>query len=161
MGSMKWKNPLERETEELTQYTILLRDSKSLTPRIYHYVGDIFRHLYGERAGWAHSLLFAAELPAYRKLLPPEMQKEMNDYRELEKQERQEKKLTKSQTGTSAKINKGKKNNATKDKIRGSKLKIEKGTTKAAKPGRKTGVKVSATTNVKEGPTKQSTKRKG
>merc|ERR1712146_437740 len=102
----KYKNPIEDISH---QNAIALRESKSLTPRIYHYLGDIFRHMYGERAGWAHSLLFAAELPAYRKLLPSEMQKEMNDYRELEKQERIEKKLAKAQTTAPSKNHKNKK----------------------------------------------------
>jgi len=31
-----------------------LREAKSLTPRIYDRVGDLFRARYGEYAGWAH-----------------------------------------------------------------------------------------------------------
>ncbi len=36
--------------------------AKSITPRIYRRVGALFRDKYGDRAGWAHSLLFAREI---------------------------------------------------------------------------------------------------
>lgn len=39
---------------------------RSLTPTIYTRVGDLFRERFGDRAGWAHSLLFAAELPGFK-----------------------------------------------------------------------------------------------
>lgn len=39
---------------------------RSLTPTVYARVGDLFRDRFGQRAGWAHSLLFAAELPAFK-----------------------------------------------------------------------------------------------
>ena len=41
----------------------------SLTPKVYLRVGELFRGRYGAHAGWAHSLLFAAELPAFRPAL--------------------------------------------------------------------------------------------
>jgi hypothetical protein len=44
---------------------------RSLTTKVYQRVGDIFRDRFGAYAGWAHSLLFAAELPMFSKLLPP------------------------------------------------------------------------------------------
>jgi len=47
-----------------------LRGSKSLTRRVYESVGDRFRHRFGAAAGWAHSWLFAAELPQFRDRLP-------------------------------------------------------------------------------------------
>lgn len=43
---------------------------RSLTPKVYDRVGELFRLKYGSYAGWAHSLLFAAELPMFSKLLP-------------------------------------------------------------------------------------------
>lgn len=40
---------------------------RSLTERVYWQIGDFFRTRFGEYAGWAHNVLFAAELPAFRK----------------------------------------------------------------------------------------------
>lgn len=39
---------------------------RSLTERVYWQVGDFFRARFGEYAGWAHNVLFAAELSAFR-----------------------------------------------------------------------------------------------
>jgi N-glycosylase/DNA lyase len=39
---------------------------RSLTERVYQQVGDFFRARFGEYAGWAHNVLFAAELAAFR-----------------------------------------------------------------------------------------------
>ena len=64
----------------IRDYSAVLKDAKSLTPTIYENVGDIFRSKFGEKAGWAHSVLFAAELPEFRSLLPIEMQEEMKAY---------------------------------------------------------------------------------
>ena len=44
----------------------VMGQTKSLTPTVYKKVGDLFRDRF-EHAGWAHSLLFAAELPRYAK----------------------------------------------------------------------------------------------
>lgn len=38
---------------------------KSLTKATYDAVGDHFRDLWGEQAGWAHSVLFTADLRAF------------------------------------------------------------------------------------------------
>lgn len=46
-----------------------LRTVKSLTPRVIDAVGDVFRQVYGPLAGWAHCLLFLAELPDFKKRL--------------------------------------------------------------------------------------------
>jgi N-glycosylase/DNA lyase len=40
---------------------------RSLTERVYRQVGDFFRARFGAYAGWAHNVLFAAELAAFRK----------------------------------------------------------------------------------------------
>lgn len=37
--------------------------------QIYTEVGDFFRGKFGDLAGWAHSILFAAELSSFRKAL--------------------------------------------------------------------------------------------
>mmetsp|Transcript_20346 Transcript_20346/g.65595 ORF Transcript_20346/g.65595 Transcript_20346/m.65595 type:complete len:271 (+) Transcript_20346:1009-1821(+) len=63
-----------------------LRQAKSLTPRVYEQVGDAFRKRFGDFAGWAHSLLFGAELAgAARARLPPRLLQEMDAFREEEK----------------------------------------------------------------------------
>jgi N-glycosylase/DNA lyase len=38
---------------------------KSLTKATYDAVGDYFRQLWGKEAGWAHSVLFAADLKTF------------------------------------------------------------------------------------------------
>lgn len=40
---------------------------RSLTEKVYRQVGDFFRTRFGDYAGWAHNVLFAAELPAFRE----------------------------------------------------------------------------------------------
>jgi N-glycosylase/DNA lyase len=53
---------------------------------VYEKVGDLFRNRYGaSHAGWAHSLLFAAELPSFRTMLPDGLQIEMAKFKEDEK----------------------------------------------------------------------------
>lgn len=39
-----------------------LRDRKSITPRVYRWVGDLFRTRFAPHAGWAHSVLFAGDV---------------------------------------------------------------------------------------------------
>ena len=51
-----------------------LKEAKSLTPKIHERVSTLFTDRYGGYAGWAHSLLFAAELPQFSKLLPEDVQ---------------------------------------------------------------------------------------
>jgi len=63
-----------------------LRAAKSLTPTVYERVGDAFRSRFGAKAGWAHSVLFAAELPEFRRLLPEARQAEMRAFAEEERQ---------------------------------------------------------------------------
>ena len=43
---------------------------RSLTPKIYAAVGDFFRARFGELAGYAHSVLFTADLAAFQPLFP-------------------------------------------------------------------------------------------
>ncbi|KAF3162636.1 8-oxoguanine glycosylase ogg1 [Orbilia oligospora] len=38
---------------------------RSLTPAVYEAVGDLFRELWGDAAGWAHSVLFTADLRTF------------------------------------------------------------------------------------------------
>merc|ERR1712012_316697 len=70
-------------------YEPTLRDAKSLTPRVYEQVGEAFRKRFGEYAGWAHSLLFGAELAgAMRARLPKALLDEMDQFREDEKKQK-------------------------------------------------------------------------
>lgn len=66
---------------------------KSLTSSVYSAVGDIFRSRFGEKAGWAHSVLFAAELPQFSVLLPVSLQEEMLEYRAIKREHKQKKSL--------------------------------------------------------------------
>lgn len=43
-----------------------LKGCKSVTNKVYGEIGDHFRQLYGEYAGWAHSVLFSADLKHLR-----------------------------------------------------------------------------------------------
>jgi N-glycosylase/DNA lyase len=63
---------------------------KSLTPTTYQQVGDVFRQRFPNKAGWAHSLLFVAELPSFRPVLPEHIVKEMDDFQREEKARKQE-----------------------------------------------------------------------
>eukprot|EP00457_Paulinella_chromatophora_P005909 gb/GEZN01005927.1/.p1 GENE.gb/GEZN01005927.1/~~gb/GEZN01005927.1/.p1 ORF type:complete len:392 (-),score=82.75 gb/GEZN01005927.1/:137-1312(-) len=44
--------------------------NKTLTDKLYKQVGDAFRDIFGPRAGWAHSVMFTADLPAFQHMLP-------------------------------------------------------------------------------------------
>lgn len=65
----------------------------SLTPRVYARVGELFRSRYGAHAGWAHSVLFAAELPLFKHRLPESLIEEMAAFRAESKAARQQEKL--------------------------------------------------------------------
>eukprot|EP00644_Phytophthora_capsici_P003311 jgi/Phyca11/541825/estExt2_Genewise1Plus.C_PHYCAscaffold_70762 len=43
-----------------------LSDRKSITPTVYRAVGDLFRTRFSPHAGWAHSILFAGDLSAFK-----------------------------------------------------------------------------------------------
>jgi N-glycosylase/DNA lyase len=47
-----------------------LAEAKSLTPTVYHRIGSGFRQRYGSHAGWAHCILFAAELSVFNGQIP-------------------------------------------------------------------------------------------
>ncbi|KAK3087076.1 hypothetical protein FSP39_001333 [Pinctada imbricata] len=51
-------------------YIPKLQHSKSLTDKLYKEIGDHFRELWGPYAGWAHSVLFTADLKQFKSLLP-------------------------------------------------------------------------------------------
>jgi 3-methyladenine DNA glycosylase/8-oxoguanine DNA glycosylase len=62
----------------------VLGQAKSLTPTIYNKVANLFRDRFGSYAGWAHSLLFVAELPSFRSVLPPDILEQMDTFRQAE-----------------------------------------------------------------------------
>lgn len=39
---------------------------RSLTEKVYWQIGNFFRERFGDYAGWAHNVLFAADLPAFK-----------------------------------------------------------------------------------------------
>ena len=45
----------------------LLKDYEKVTPKLYPLVVGLFSSRFGEYTGWAHSLLFMAELPAFKE----------------------------------------------------------------------------------------------
>ena len=67
-----------------------LREAKSLTPKVYARVAGLFQDKYGPFAGWAHCVLFAAELPHFREMLPEDMLVTMAAARATEKALKQE-----------------------------------------------------------------------
>lgn len=70
-------------------YDQTLQDCKSLTPGVYERVGDEFRRRFGPHAGWAHSLLFAAEIPNFKHLLPLNIVEEMEAFKKYEKEQKE------------------------------------------------------------------------
>eukprot|EP01034_Spumella_vulgaris_P031680 gene31680-39130_t len=67
--------------------------TKSITPTVYESIGKVFRDRFGVRAGWAHSVLFAAELPDFRKYLPVGMQEEMKAFADSQRVANKERKV--------------------------------------------------------------------
>lgn len=64
---------------------------KTITPTVYRFVGDLFRTRFPDYSGWAHSLLFVAELPSFRSILPLDVVNEMDRFRTDEKQRKETK----------------------------------------------------------------------
>lgn len=62
-------------------YGAALMPTKSLTPSGYKQIGDLFRQRFPLYSGWAHSLLFVAELPSFRSALPFDLVQEMDEVR--------------------------------------------------------------------------------
>lgn len=60
--------------------------SKSLTPTKRKMINNCFVSAFGSYAGWAHCLLFAAELPVFEDCLPQALVKENGVFKEMKKQ---------------------------------------------------------------------------
>jgi len=54
---------------------------KSLTKATYSAVGDHFRQLWGKEAGWAHSVLFAADLKTFSERLTTKVEVDVNEFK--------------------------------------------------------------------------------
>uniref|UniRef100_A0A6U6FTQ8 DNA-(apurinic or apyrimidinic site) lyase n=1 Tax=Odontella aurita TaxID=265563 RepID=A0A6U6FTQ8_9STRA len=78
--------PVDVHVEHIARrnYDPTLVEVKSLTPTVYKRVGNIFRRRFSSHAGWAHSLLFVAELPSFRPALPGDIVEEMDLWRQQE-----------------------------------------------------------------------------
>ena len=55
-----------------TKYLIPELAGARLTHKLCSHVADAFVSKYGKFAGWAQTLLFIAELPSQKKIIPPE-----------------------------------------------------------------------------------------
>ncbi len=58
-----------RIARERYKFTVPGAATKTITQRTYRAIGDRFRELFGSEAGWAHSVLFTAELVKTKKSL--------------------------------------------------------------------------------------------
>ncbi|XP_017264919.1 N-glycosylase/DNA lyase [Kryptolebias marmoratus] len=65
------------------------KGQKSLTEKVHRNIGDFFRKLWGPYAGWAHSVLFCADLKKFQSL------KEMACFNQPKKEEEEEEKSRK------------------------------------------------------------------
>jgi N-glycosylase/DNA lyase len=54
---------------------------KSLTKATYDAVGDHFRQLWGIEAGWAHSVLFAADLKTFSERLKTKVEVDVDEFK--------------------------------------------------------------------------------
>lgn len=69
----------------IRDYGCPVTKTKTLTPQTYRDIGVKFRSVFLDRPGWAHTTLFTAELDEYRRLLPLEIQKEMEVFKSNQK----------------------------------------------------------------------------
>lgn len=43
------------------------RETKSMTPKLYNEIGNVFREVYGNMCGWAQTILFCADLVKFKE----------------------------------------------------------------------------------------------
>lgn len=62
--------PVDTHVQQIAAKNYLkhLMGKKSVTKTMYKEIGDHFRTLFGPKAGWAHSVLFAADLKMFKEL---------------------------------------------------------------------------------------------
>jgi hypothetical protein len=61
--------PVDTHVWQIAQRFMPKLGKKTLNPTVYTEVGDFFRDRFGPLAGWAHSILFAAELTSFKKTI--------------------------------------------------------------------------------------------
>ncbi|XP_076352045.1 N-glycosylase/DNA lyase-like [Tachypleus tridentatus] len=61
--------PIDTHVWQITvrDYLHHLKATKSLTDKVYSQVGNFFRERFGDYAGWAHSVLFSADLKKFKE----------------------------------------------------------------------------------------------
>jgi N-glycosylase/DNA lyase len=59
--------PVDTHVWQISQSLIPKLKSKKLNPETYSQIGDYFRTTYGDKCGWAHTILFAADLAFFKK----------------------------------------------------------------------------------------------
>lgn len=57
----------------------LVKGSASMSSQIYDKISSYFKDEFGEDCGWAHSLLFAAELTMFKALTVPQKTKRVKE----------------------------------------------------------------------------------
>jgi len=90
------------------RYLPHLRDQKTVSDKLYREVGDFFRSLYGQYAGWAHSVLFSADLKHIQETVTADTEKN-NKQRGKKKKNKEEKENSESLEVESPPENKKKK----------------------------------------------------
>merc|ERR1719392_321409 len=59
-----------------------LKQVKTVTDKVYLEIGNHFRSLYGEYAGWAHSVLFSADLKHLKDNKTIKIEKDLKEIKE-------------------------------------------------------------------------------
>ena len=83
--SMNWHGsiPVDTHVHQIANrvYGKLSKEKSSMTNEVYNSVVKIFKHNFGNYCGWAHSVLFAAELPRYKEVIEKQKNKEKQSKR--------------------------------------------------------------------------------
>ena len=83
--------------------------TKTLTDRVANQVGDAFRDIFGAEAGYAQTVLFVADVPDFKKLLPEHLRRDAiqlkpSDLKESAKAKPKAKRKAKGQAGKRKKV---------------------------------------------------------
>ena len=94
----------------IRDYGMTVPVTKTLTDRVANQVGEIFRKKFGEYAGYAQTILFVADVPDFKRLLPEELQRDAFTLKpsDLKTSSRMEGKRKANAKGASMKKKKGK-----------------------------------------------------
>jgi N-glycosylase/DNA lyase len=58
--------PVDTHVWRIAQRDYRFKGGNTLTPAVHKQIGEMFKDKFGDHAGWAHSLLFASELPEFK-----------------------------------------------------------------------------------------------